>query len=122
MMQTIMAANDSIAILLKRKNHEERTREMFKHLKSDKMFTDVTRASEDNKSISVHKAVLGNSSPYLYSILHADASSLQSVVILPMKYFHLQSLVEYIYLGETRVEVLQVFVQMIRISKTQKIK
>ena len=101
-----MSANDSPAILLKRKNHEEKTREMFKHLKNDTMFSDVTLSSEDNKSISVHKTILSYSSPYLYSILHTNASSTQ--IILPIKYFHLQSLVEYIYFGEARVEVLQV--------------
>ena len=100
-----MSANDPPAIILKRENHEEKTIEMFKQLKNA-LFADVSLASEDNKSISVHKTILSYSSPYLYSILHTNASSSQ--IILPIKYFHLQSLVEYIYLGKTRMEGLQV--------------
>ena len=49
--------------------------------------------------------ILAYSSLYLYSILQAEKESFDSPVILPVKYVHLQSLVEYIYLGETRVEV-----------------
>ena len=103
-----MTANEFPAILLKRDHHAERTRDVFKQLKNDKMFTDVTLASDDNKTISAHKAILGYSSPYLYSILNAKERSSENTVSLPVKYLHLQSLVEYIYLGETRVEVSQV--------------
>ena len=101
-----MFGNSSQTVLLKIDNHGERTRDIFKHLKSDKMFTDVTLASEDGNTITAHKVILAYSSPYLYSILQTN--SLDSPVTLPVKYVHLQSLVEYIYLGETRVEVLMV--------------
>jgi hypothetical protein len=103
-----MAVTEFPSILLKRDHHAERTRDVFKQLKSDKMFTDVTLASEDNETISAHKAILGYSSPYLYSIINANESSSENTVSLPVKYSHLQCLVEYVYLGETRVEVSQV--------------
>ena len=103
-----MIKSSSQAVLLKRDNHGQRTREIFKHIKSDRMFTDVTLASEDGNTITAHKVILAYSSPYLYSILQTEKKILDSPVTLPVKYVHLQSLVEYIYLGETRVEVLMV--------------
>ena len=92
-------------VLIKRNNHGERKRDIFNHINSDKKFTDVTLASEDGNTIAAHKVILAYSSLYLYSILQAEQASFDSPVILPVKYKHLQSLVEYIYLGETKVEV-----------------
>ena len=96
------------AILLKRDKHDETTRSIFEQLKSDQSFTDVTLATEDNKTITAHRAILGYSSPYFFSILQANSNSKQKTISVPVKYSHLQALVEYMYLGETRVEVMGV--------------
>ena len=93
-------------ILLKCDDHRDKTMNIFKQLSSDDLFTDVTLASEDHKTIAAHKAVLGYSSPHLFSLLQANLS--EKTISLPVKHSYLQSMVEYMYLGETRVEVVDV--------------
>ena len=78
-----MVATDIPAILLKSDHHAERKRDVFKQLKNDKMFTDVTLVSDDKKKLSAHKSILAYSSPYFYSILK---SSSENTVRLPVKY------------------------------------
>ena len=91
------------AIYLKCDEYIEKTKTIFKQLALDDKFTDVTLVSEDGKAIEVHRAIIGYSSPTLYSLFSGDIS--EKTFHLPIKHDHLKAIVQYIYLGETRVEV-----------------
>ena len=95
------------SVLLKREGHEEKTKEIFKLLKSDEMFNDVTLESDDGKHIKAHKVILGYSSPYLKSVMLANQKS-EDPIVMSVDFVHLNSLIEYIYLGQTKVEVTKV--------------
>ena len=98
-----MVSSKSTGIQLKCEDHGSKTRYVFKHLANDDKFTDVTLVSEDGTSFPVHRAIVGFSSPYLYSIFEERNS--EKIVEFPVKASFLRSMLEYIYLGETRVEV-----------------
>ena len=58
---------------------------------------------EDKQTIDAHGAILAYISPYFHWVLTEDVS--EKKVFMPIKYSFLKLLVEYIYLGEVRVEV-----------------
>ena len=91
-------------ILLKCDEHSEKTTNILRQLVTDDEFTDVTLVSEDGQSLQAHKAIVGYSSPYLNFLLRPK----NSVVNLPMKHSFIRSMLEFIYLGETRVELTEV--------------
>ena len=98
---------ESPAVFMKREQHREKTIELLKQLKNDSMFTDVTLASEDGINIKAHRAIIGYSSPYMFSILQVHKES-DGPLVLPVKYKQLYSLLEYIYLGESKVDIIEV--------------
>ena len=100
-------------IQLKSDDHHIKARNTIKQLASDNLFTDVTLVSDDNQTIQAHKAIIGHSSPYLFSLVKQSGKSIN----LPTKYSFVISILEYIYLGETRVEVMEIkeFLNMVNI-------
>ena len=89
-------------IQLKCEDHGIRARTVFKLLAHDEEFTDVTLVSEDGKAVPTHRAILALSSPYFLTIFNKNKS--ERFIHTPVKSKYLKSMVEYIYLGETRVE------------------
>ena len=98
-----MVANKSSGIQLKCDDHKDKAQLVFKQLANDKMFSDVTLVSEDGKKFAAHRAIIGYSSPYLHSILKEKLT--EEIINLEVKTVHIKCMLEYLYLGETKVEV-----------------
>ena len=94
------------AIRLKCEDFLEKTRDIFRDLATDEVFTDVSLVSEDNRTKDCHRAILGYTSPYFLSTFQDQPA--ETIFSLPVKYSILESLVEYVYYGEARVNVLEV--------------
>ena len=102
-----MSSTNSLqTILLKSDVFEVSTANAFRKLREDTLFTDVTLVSNDNKSIKAHKVILCSASPYLRTILESKASVGNPVLSLNIEHVHLESIVEYIYMGQVRVGLL----------------
>ena len=93
-------------VSLKHEEHNKKTERIFKNLLSDTEFSDVTLVSADGSHHKGHKAILAHCSYYLHKLFAKD--SLQSTYHLPVQSSILVSLFEYIYLGQTKVEVAQI--------------
>ena len=65
-------------------------------------FKDVTLVSEDRNEIKAHKNILSASSPVLKRLI-TDSNGNQPVVLEGVKYNELLCILQYIYLGETRL-------------------
>jgi hypothetical protein len=90
-------------VQLKSDDHHNKTSNIMNQLAYDDMFTDVTLVSEDGQALQAHKAILGYSSPYLYSLLKISGKT----VNLPLRHSFTKAMLEYIYLGETRVQLME---------------
>lgn len=76
----------------------------FKNLLSDKDFTDVTLACDDHNQISVHKVILSSCSKLFHSILLKNPHQHPLIYLTGVKYAELQSIINFMYLGQTEVE------------------
>ena len=88
---------------LKCEDFLEKTKDIFRDLAADDIFTDVTLVSKDDRTKDCHKAILGYTSPYFLSIFQAEPA--KTTFSLPVKYSIIESLVDYVYYGEARVNV-----------------
>jgi hypothetical protein len=75
----------------------------YKKLINDTHFVDVTLVCDDNRQVKAHKVVLSSSSPVLEQILIANPHQHPLIYLHKVKYSCLQSLIKYIYLGQTEV-------------------
>ena len=75
----------------------------YRKLINDKHFVDVTLVCDDNRQVKAHKVVLSSSSPVLEQILIANPHKHPLIYLHKVKYSCLQSLMKYIYLGQTEV-------------------
>merc|ERR1712096_285847 len=75
----------------------------IKNLFSDKNFTGVTLACDDDKQIAAHKVVLSACSPFFQRILLNNPHQHPLIFLKGMRYDDLQSVMQFIYLGETEV-------------------
>ena len=73
-------------------------------LATDKEFTDVTLASADNKLIQAHKAIISSYSTVLSNILVNMKKENTVIYLKGVNYEELRSIVNFIYLGETKVK------------------
>jgi hypothetical protein len=101
-----MFANKSSGINLKCDDHKEKAELVFKQLANDEMFSDVTLVSDDGQTFAAHRAIIGYCSPHLHSILKEKIK--EKIINLKVKSVHMKCMLEYIYLGETKVEVNEV--------------
>lgn len=76
----------------------------FKNLLTDKDFTDVTLACDDHNQISVHKVILSSCSKLFHSILLKNPHQHPLIYLTGVKYAELQSIIKFMYLGQTEVE------------------
>ena len=70
---------------------------------NDFEFVDVTLVCDDNRQVKAHKVVLSSSSPVLEQILISNPHQHPLIYLHNVKYSCLQSLIKYIYLGQTEV-------------------
>ena len=85
------------------KNFEECTINSFKELIGQTEFVDVTLVSEDGKQVKAHKVVLSASSPVLKNILVSNPHQHPLVYLTGLKYPELQSMINFMYLGQAEV-------------------
>ena len=75
----------------------------FQDLQSEGTFTDVTLVSDDQAQIQAHKIVLSASSRVLKTILVNNPHSHPLIYLKGFKKKELQSLLQFMYLGETNI-------------------
>ena len=76
----------------------------FKHLLTDKEFADVTLACDGNEQISAHKVILSSSSKLFHNILLKNPHQHPLIYLNGMNYADIQSIIDFMYLGQTQVE------------------
>ena len=76
----------------------------LKSLVIDQDFTDVTLACEGDKHIKAHKVILGAYSSVLKNIIVNIKQQNPVIYISGTKYEELRAVVNFIYLGETKVK------------------
>ena len=76
---------------------------MMKELMVDDDFSDVTLITEDKKHIKGHKNILSSSSPFFKDIFKREGSSNQIIYLRGIKYSVLESIIQFIYLGEAMI-------------------
>jgi hypothetical protein len=75
----------------------------FKNLYVNKQFSDVTLVCEDDKVINAHKFILCASSSFFEKILLLNPHKNPMIYLKGIKFKELESIVRFIYLGQTEV-------------------
>ena len=83
---------------------ETTTTNTFKDLLTDEQFTDVTLACADDKQITAHKVILGSCSSILRNIIMTFPQQNPVIYLKGIKYDEMKSIIDFIYLGETKVK------------------
>ena len=83
---------------------ETTTTNTFKDLLTDEQFTDVTLACADDKQIKAHKVILGSCSSILRNIIMTFPQQNPVIYLKGIKYEEMKSIIDFIYLGETKVK------------------
>merc|ERR1719186_1825352 len=76
----------------------------FIDLLSDQDFTDVTLVCDDDKQIKAHKVILSSCSPLFRGILKNNPHQHPLIYLNGIQFDNLQSVIKFIYLGQTEVE------------------
>merc|ERR1719186_827932 len=76
----------------------------FIDLLSDQDFTDVTLVCDDDKQIKAHKVILSSCSPLFRRILTNNPHQHPLIYLNGIIFDNLQSVIKFIYLGQTEVE------------------
>ena len=66
-------------------------------------FDDVTLACEDGQQVGAHKVILATSSPFFQSPLKRNKHAHPLIYMRGVKFENLLSIVDFIYLGETKI-------------------
>ena len=85
-------------------NFQNVAKDMFRQLKSDTDFTDVTLVSEDLVHIRAHKVILAASSELFQAILRNTRSPNSLLYLKGVHHNHLEALMTFVYDGEVEVE------------------
>jgi len=89
---------------LKWNNYQLSLTSAFKHLLEEEDFVDVTLSAE-GKSLKAHKVVLSACSTYFRDLLRGISNWQHPVLVLrDVPFLDLQSILEFVYLGEVNVE------------------
>ena len=78
--------------------------EAFKKLLVDTSLADVTLVCDDDKQITAHKVILGSFSQFFQNILLKNPHQHPLIYLSGVTFTQLQSLLRFIYMGETEVE------------------
>ena len=85
------------------RDFETCTSNVFKELLNDELFADVTLVCEDNKQIKAHKAILSSSSTFFKNIFINNPHPHPLIYLKGIKLAELDSIIRFVYLGETEV-------------------
>ena len=75
----------------------------FQEMKNTQEFTDVTLVCEDNQRFEAHKLILSSASNFFKSVLTGRNHSHPLIYMRRVKFKHLESMLDFIYYGETKV-------------------
>ena len=99
-----MGAPTNDQFCLKWNNYQHSLTSAFRRLLEDEDFVDVTLSAE-GQNLRAHKVVLGACSSYFRDLLRGIAAWQHPVLLLrDVKFTELQSILEFVYLGEVNVE------------------
>jgi len=108
-------------VLLSGNDFSKDTMYAFKELLEDEHFTNVTLVTEGNKQIKAHKVVLSTFSPFFRDILVSNPHQHPIVYLRGVRHDHLQSMVDFIYLGQTKIKFEEV-TEFIKVATDLQIK
>ena len=74
-----------------------------KELLNEKVFTDVTLVSDDMKTVRAHRIILSRASEVFKQLLELNPSSSPLLYLNGISYENLNSILEFIYAGQTQV-------------------
>lgn len=94
---------------------------VFKELASDEDFTNVTLVTDGGQKIKAHKVVLSAFSPFFKELLLDNVHQHPLLYLRGVKYEFLRAILDFIYLGQAKVEMDQVN-QFIELANDLKIK
>ena len=78
-------------------------RNLFKELREEQKYSDVTLVTEDKRHFNAHKFILSGCSTVFKEILHK--SPLNSTIYLRgVKHKELESILDFVYLGEATID------------------
>ena len=80
---------------------------VFNDLYNDQIFTDVTLACEDGKTVKAHKIVLSASSDVFHKILTQYSHTNPLIYFGDTSYKHIEYMMRYVYVGEVSVEEIE---------------
>ena len=89
-------------ISLKQNGFLQATHNVFKDLLNDAHFTNVTLVTEGNRNITAHKVILSAFRLVFKDILISQSQEKPIIYFRKVKFDHLQAIVNFIYLGETK--------------------
>ena len=82
-------------------SYQDHLKSTMQEIMTSTEYTDVTLVSDDLHSVRAHKVILSAVSPVLKSILNNVTEKNSAIYLRGIMYQDLQSIMEYIYLGET---------------------
>jgi len=83
---------------------QQSTKETFRSLVNEEEFMDVTLACDDDKQLRAHKVILSACSPFFKNILVKNPHSSPLLFISGVNFTDLKAILNFMYLGETKVE------------------
>jgi len=86
------------------KSHSQQIEDMMKVMIKLGQFTDVTFICDDRKVVQAHRIILSSFSPVFRDIINSLTSSSSVVYLRGIRSIDLQPILEFIYLGKTRIE------------------
>ena len=76
---------------------------LFKELRNDKDFTDVTLACEDGQHVAAHRTVLASSSPFFMELLKKHKHPHPLIYMRGIKSKDLVTIMDFLYYGQANV-------------------
>jgi len=108
-------------VLLSGNDFGNDTMRAFKDLLEDEHFTNVTLVTDGNKQIKAHKVILSAFSPFFRELLINNPHQHPLVYLRGVKHEHLQSMVDFVYLGQTKIKFEEVS-EFIKVASDLQIK
>ena len=87
------------------KTYSEHLKKMLSGMLHSDEYADVTLVCEDKKQLRAHKNILAACSPLFHELLQLDKGSASIVYLRGVFHSEMESLLNFIYLGETSIEV-----------------
>ena len=90
-------------ISLTREDFNQNATKLYEELLNDKIFTDVTLATNDDVQVKAHQLILSSCSTFFKKILSTNPHPNPLLYLNNVNYLELKSIMEFIYLGECKI-------------------